>query len=448
MLTTTVLTILLLLLSLALIKLYRELTELRKKGEDQISDKQMLQSVERVLEDKERQIQNLELQLKNHYDELENKNQKITSLSTSLALALKEKQIFEEKLLTQKHEIEEMRINMTNEFKWMAQEILEEKSRKFTETNKVNIQQLLGPLAEKITEFRSQVEEAYGKEAKERFSLQSSIKELVELNSRISEEANNLSKALRGDSKIQGDWGEMILESILEKSGLRKGEGYFTQEYLKDSTNKHLFNDLGQRMRPDVIVVYPDERKVIIDSKVSLTAYLRYQEAVSAEDQAKAMADNLVSVKRHIQELSTKSYDDFNQSLDFVMMFIPNEGAYLLAMKADPSLWSYAYDRRIVLVSPTHLITALKLISDLWKREYQNRNALDIANRGGLLYDKFVTFVEHMRKIGDSLDKTQKSYDSAIRSLSDGNGNLISQAQQLKDLGVKAKKTLSVDEGV
>ncbi|MGL5773703.1 MAG: DNA recombination protein RmuC [Bacteroidales bacterium] len=363
-------------------------------------------------------------------------------------MALKEKQIFEEKLLTQKHEIEEMRINMTNEFKWMAQEILEEKSRKFTETNKVNIQQLLGPLAEKITEFRSQVEEAYGKEAKERFSLQSSIKELVELNSRISEEANNLSKALRGDSKIQGDWGEMILESILEKSGLRKGEGYFTQEYLKDSTNKHLFNDLGQRMRPDVIVVYPDERKVIIDSKVSLTAYLRYQEAVSAEDQAKAMADNLVSVKRHIQELSTKSYDDFNQSLDFVMMFIPNEGAYLLAMKADPSLWSYAYDRRIVLVSPTHLITALKLISDLWKREYQNRNALDIANRGGLLYDKFVTFVEHMRKIGDSLDKTQKSYDSAIRSLSDGNGNLISQAQQLKELGVKAKKTLSVDEGV
>lgn len=446
MLTVTILTLLLLLLSLGLFKLCRENTELRKKSETQVSDQQMLQSVERILAEKEKQIQNQELQLKNHYEELENKNQKITTLSTSLALALKEKQLFEEKLLTQKDEIEEMKLRMEKEFKWMAQEILEEKSRKFTETNRLNIEQLLNPLSEKIAEFRSQVEDAYGKEAKERFSLQSSIKELVELNSRISDEAHNLSKALRGDSKIQGDWGEMILESILEKSGLRKGEGYFTQEYLKDSTNKHLFNDLGQRMRPDVIVVYPDERKVIIDSKVSLTAYLRYQEAVSSEDQAKAMTEHLVSVKRHIQELSTKSYDDFNQSLDFVMMFIPNEGAYLLAMKADSSLWSYAYDKRIVLVSPTHLITALKLISDLWKREYQNRNALDIANRGGLLYDKFVTFVEHMRRVGDSLEKTQKSYDSAIRSLSDGNGNLISQAQQLKELGVKAKKSLAVEE--
>lgn len=446
MLITIILGLLLLLLSIALFKLYRDLNVFRVNAENHLSDKQMLSSVERILEDKERQIHNLELQLKGLYDELDNRNTKITSLSTSIALANKEKQLFEEKLQTQKNEIEEMKIRMNNEFKWIAQEILEEKTKKFTETNQLNMQQLLNPLAEKIAEFRTQVEEAYGKEAKERFSLQSSIKELVELNSRISDEANNLIKALRGDSKIQGDWGEMILESILEKSGLRKGEGYFTQEYLKDGANKHLFNDLGQRMRPDVIVVYPDERKVIIDSKVSLTAYLRYQEAVSSEDQSKAMADHLLSVKRHIQDLNSKSYDDFNQSLDFVMMFIPNEGAYILAMKADPSLWSFAYDKRIVLVSPTHLITALKLISDLWKREYQNRNALEIANRGGLLYDKFVTFVDHMRKIGDSLEKTQKSYDSAIKSLSDGNGNLISQAQQLKDLGVKAKKTLSIEE--
>ncbi|MGL5318280.1 MAG: DNA recombination protein RmuC, partial [Bacteroidales bacterium] len=339
-----------------------------------------------------------------------------------------------------------MREEMQKDFKLLAQEILEEKSNRITEVNRENIQQLLNPLSQKLVEFKQKVEDTYDRESKERFSLQSSIKELVELNNRISSEASNLTKALKGDSKIQGDWGEMILETILEKSGLRKGEGYFTQEYLKDEQNRNMVNDSGQKMRPDVIVAYPDKRKVIIDSKVSLTAYVRYQESESDEEQRKALGEHLFSVKRHVDELSAKKYDDYEQTLDFVMMFIPNDGAYMAAMKEDSSLWSYAYDRRIVLISPTNLITALKLISDLWKREYQSRNALDIADRGGKLFDKFVVFLDHMKRIGDSVDKTQKSYQEAMRSLSEGNGNLIVQARQLKELGVKAKKSLPEGE--
>jgi DNA recombination protein RmuC len=255
------------------------------------------------------------------------------------------------------------------------------------------------------------------------------------LNQTISQEAKNLTEALKGQSKTQGNWGEMILENILEKSGLVKGREYTVQESVKDIE--------GKRFQPDVIISYPDNRKVVIDSKVSLVAYERYSSSTNKEDQEKSLIEHLRSVKNHIDSLSSKNYQDLVGSLDSVMMFIPVEPAYMVVMEADSDLWNYAYSKRVLLISPTNLIAALKLIYNLWQHEFQNRNALEIANRGGLLYDKFVGFVENLKSIGESIHKAHSSYESAFSQLKEGKGNLISQAQQLKELGVKAKKSIS-----
>ncbi len=347
-----------------------------------------------------------------------------------------------QKMQTQQTEMENLRTQMNNEFKLMANTILEEKTRRFTELNKENIDRILNPLQEKLSEFKAKVEETYDKESKERFSLDSRIRELVELNQRISQEANNLTKALKGDTKTQGDWGEVILESILEKSGLARNQQYFVQETITDDMGNPVLNENGKRMRPDVMVVYPDNRRIIIDSKVSLTAYTRYVDADDADGSDKALSEHIRSVKSHIDELAAKHYQDHIESLDFVMMFIPNEPAYLVAMQKDINLWQYAYSKRVLLISPTNLIAALKLVVDLWKRENQSRNALDIAERGARLYDKFVGFVEKMNEIGKHLGNATKSYNEAFNQLKDGSGNLIGQAEKLIKLGVKAKKEL------
>ena len=271
--------------------------------------------------------------------------------------------ILNDRLSAQRNEAETMREQMNNEFRLMANSILEEKSRRFTEINQENIGRILTPLQEKLVEFKQKVEDTYDKESKERFSLDTRIRELVELNRQISQEANNLTKALKGDSKVQGDWGEMILESILEKSGLVKGREYFTQETLADEVGKAQINEDGRKMRPDIIVIYPDKRRVIIDSKVSLTAYSRYVDAESPEDATKALQEHIRSLKNHVLELAAKRYQDYVESLDFVMMFVPNEPAYLVAMQQEPTLWQFAYDHRVMLISPTNLIAALKLIA-------------------------------------------------------------------------------------
>ncbi|MFP3832216.1 DNA recombination protein RmuC [Chryseobacterium sp. SIMBA_028] len=346
-------------------------------------------------------------------------------------------------LSTQKEEITKIQEESKLQFENLANKILEEKTEKFTTLNQNNLKNILDPFQEKIADLKNRVNEAYEKENKERFSLAEKVKELAELNQQISEDAKKLTRALKGESKTQGNWGEMILESILEKSGLVKGREYFLEHELRDEDNKALFSEFsGKKMRPDAVIKYPDERNVIIDSKVSLTAFTELVDETDQDVYMMKLNQHLGSIKNHIMQLSQKAYDDYGKSLDFVMMFIPSEPAYIAAMQADPNLWNYAYDRRILLLNPSNLITSLKLIADLWKREYQNRNSLEIAERGAKLYDKFVGFVDNLEKVGRNLDLAKNVYNDAYKQLHTGNDNLVIQTQKLKSLGIKNKKDL------
>ncbi|UOU98974.1 DNA recombination protein RmuC [Chryseobacterium daecheongense] len=361
------------------------------------------------------------------------KNSELSAINESLQKSLE----------TQKEEIAKIQEEAKLQFENLANKILEEKTEKFTTLNQNNLKTILEPFQEKITDLKNRVNEAYEKENKERFSLAEKVKELAELNQQISEDAKKLTRALKGESKTQGNWGEMILESILEKSGLVKGREYFLEHELRDEDNKALFSEFsGKKMRPDAVVKYPDERNVIIDSKVSLTAFTELVDETDADIYAMKLNQHLSSIKNHIQQLSQKAYDDFGKSLDFVMMFIPSEPAYIAAMQADQNLWNYAYERRILLLNPSNLITSLKLIADLWKREYQNKNSMEIAERGAKLYDKFVGFVDNLEKVGKNLDQAKNVYNDAYKQLSTGNDNLVIQTQKLKSLGIKNKKEL------
>lgn len=349
----------------------------------------------------------------------------------------------QQSLDTQKEEIVKIQEDSKLQFENLANKILEEKTEKFTTLNQNNLKNILEPFQEKIADLKNRVNEAYEKENKERFSLAEKVKELAELNQQISEDAKKLTRALKGESKTQGNWGEMILESILEKSGLVKGREYFLEHELRDEDNKALFSEFsGKKMRPDAVVKYPDERNVIIDSKVSLTAFTELVDETDADVYAIKLSQHLGSIKNHINQLSQKAYDDYGKSLDFVMMFIPSEPAYIAAMQADQDLWNYAYERRILLLNPSNLITSLKLIADLWKREYQNRNSIEIADRGARLYDKFVGFVENLEKVGRNLDQAKNVFNDAYKQLHTGNDNLVIQTQKLKSLGIKNKKEL------
>lgn len=349
----------------------------------------------------------------------------------------------QQSLNTQKEEITKIQQESKLQFENLANKILEEKAEKFTTLNQNNLKNILEPFQEKITDLKNRVNEAYEKENKERFSLAEKVKELAELNQQISEDAKKLTRALKGESKTQGNWGEMILESILEKSGLVKGREYFLEHELRDEDNKALFSEFsGKKMRPDAVVKYPDERNVIIDSKVSLTAFTELVDETDQDVYMMKLNQHLSSIKNHIMQLSQKAYDDYGKSLDFVMMFIPSEPAYIAAMQADQNLWNYAYERRILLLNPSNLITSLKLIADLWKREYQNKNALEIAERGARLYDKFVGFVDNLEKVGRNIDLAKNVYNDAYKQLYTGNDNLVIQTQKLKSLGIKNKKDL------
>lgn len=381
--------------------------------------------------------------LNEDYKYLQNEQMENIRIKAELQAKLAAK---EDLLLSQQKELKEMREQLNKDFQILANEILEEKTARFTTSNLKNMEAILKPLNEKLSEFKSKVEETYDKESKQRFSLEERIKELVALNNQISEDANALTKALKGESKIQGNWGEMILESILEKSGLKKGIEYHVQEFIRDENGNPIRNEENQRMQPDVIIEYPGGRKVVVDSKVSLNAYVRYVEAETDEQKIKAEKDHLISIRQHIDELSSKSYQDYIDSVDFVMMFIPNEPAYILAMKLDANLWDYAYKKRILIINPTNLIASLRVVADLWKREAQSQNAEEIAERGALLYDKFAGFVETLQEVGNNIGRSQKAYDKAISQLSEGRGNLLRQAEMLKELGIKPQKELPKGE--
>ena len=378
--------------------------------------------------------------------ELKIVNHNLNERNQALATANADNKALNDKLETQKSEMEELGKKFNTEFENIANKILETKTEKFTELNKTNLKDILDPLGEHLKEFKTKVEEVYDKESKERFSLGEKVKELSLLNQMISEDAKNLTKALKGEAKTQGNWGEMILESILERSGLVKDREYFMEHELLDEDGKPLRSDSeDKKMRPDAVIKYPDNRSVIIDSKVSLNAFTRLIAAIDVEEQKRELAAHLTAIKSHIVSLSAKGYDDYDKALDFVMLFVPSEPAYIAALQSDPDLWNFAYDKRILLLSPTNLITSLKLIVDLWKREYQNRNAIDIADRGAKLYDKFVGFVENLTDVGEHLDRAKGKYDDAFKQLSTGKDNLVLQTSKLKDLGLKNKKSLPQD---
>jgi DNA recombination protein RmuC len=342
-----------------------------------------------------------------------------------------------EKLVTQKQEMEDLQKKFTTEFENIANKILEKNSEKFTATNQKNMGDVLNPLKEKIELFERKVEDTYKQGLKDQTDLRAELKKLFDLNSKISEEANNLTRALKGDVKKQGNWGEVFLERILERSGLNEG----TQGYEKQ------FNDTaedGRRIQPDIVINLPDNKHIIVDSKVSLIAYERAVNAETEVDRAKHVKDHILSLKTHCKVLSEKHYQSARHlnSPDFVLLFIPIESSFSIAIQEDQDIFSYAWDLKVVLVSPSTLLATLRTIASIWQQENQTRNAMEIARQGGALYDKFVGFITDMEKMGKSISNTQSSYNDAMNKLHTGSGNLVSRVESIKKLGAKTTKEL------
>lgn len=343
----------------------------------------------------------------------------------------------EEKFTSLKSELENVHKKYSTEFENIANKILDEKSQKFTDQNKTNLDIILNPLKEKIKDFEAKVDKAYKDESAERITLKAEIKNLVDLNKQISEDANNLANALKGENKTQGNWGELILEKVLERSGLIKDQEY----RLQFSTN----NDEGKRIQPDAVIMLPDNKHIVVDSKVSLVAYEAFVNSSIEDDKAKFIKEHILSVRTHIKSLSEKNYQsssDFNTP-DFVLLFIPIESSFSIAVQADQELFNFAWDKKIVIVSPSTLLATLRTIASVWKQERQTKNAIEIAKQSGALYDKFVGFIEDMDKIGKSIDTSKLAYEGAINKLHKGSGNLVKRAQDIEKLGAKTTKQIS-----
>jgi len=332
--------------------------------------------------------------------------------------------------------LNESKEQLTVAFKNIANEIFDDKSKKLVDNNKESLATVLNPLQDKIRQFEKRVEDTYDKESKERFSLAREIKQLQEMNIQISEDAVNLTNALKGDNKAQGNWGEMILETLLENSGLVKGREYEVQVSLKSAE--------GGKFQPDVIVHLPESRDIIIDSKVSLKAWDAYCSADDVDEKAGFLNQHVQSVRSHVKGLSGKDYQNLAgiSTLDYVFLFMPIDAAYSVAIQNDPGLSQYAFEKNIVFVSPTMLLTTLKLAQNLWRLDQQNRNAVEIADKAGALYDKFVNFVGDLEDVGVRIDSSKKSYENAHKKLRSGTGNLIRRVEDLKTLGAKTSKKL------
>ena len=338
--------------------------------------------------------------------------------------------------------LNEARQGLSDQFKNLANTIFEEKSKKFTEHNALSINQLLNPLNERMTQFSHLVQTTYEKEAKERLTLENELKRLQSLNNQLHTDAKALTDALIGTrNKSQGNWGEMILEKVLENSGLTKGREYIVQAAGIQTTE----DGSTRRLQPDVLVNLPDNKQIIIDAKMSLTAYVRYTQAQTPEDAERELSAHTSSVRQHIKSLSDKQYSDIEGliTLDFVFMFIPVEPAYLLALQQDNNLFQECFDRRIMLVGPSTLLATLRTVAHLWRNEQQNQNALQIADEGGKLYDKFVGFVTTLESVGKNIEQAQTKYTTAFKQLSEGRGNLVNRAEKLRNLGIKTSKQLN-----
>jgi len=339
-----------------------------------------------------------------------------------------------EKLVT----LQETKNELSREFKILANQIFEDKSNQFSSAHKEQFETLLKPFREQITNFSTQSREQFNVEAKDRYLLKDELLRLKEMNQQLSNDAINLTNALKGENKIQGNWGELVLERILEESGLREGIEYETQSTLKSRE--------GATFRPDVIIHMPQQREIIIDSKVSLSAYERFVSEDNELLKHKALKEHLLSISSHIKELSAKEYEKLEgvNSLDYVLLFMPIEGSFLLALQEDGEFFKRAYESNILVVSPSTLLVTLKTIEHIWRTQRQEENSKKIANEAEAMYDKLVGFVEEMLQVGNSIQKTQDSYENAMKRLSSGRGNIIKRAQNMKDLGLKPKKLLSI----
>jgi len=359
----------------------------------------------------------------------------LKELVTSESRLKQENKNLTDRLSEQRLEFEKMNERFKNEFRTLAADILKKNTVEFSEANQKQVGALLEPLKQNIEKFEKQVRDVYTKENESRSKLFGQVEELMKLNSQISEDANNLTKALKGDSQKQGAWGEFILESILEHSGLEKGIEYETQ--VSNRTDDGIF-------RPDVIVKLPDNKCIIIDSKVSLKAYESYVNADSQEDRDRFLAQHIASLRQHVKGLSSKNYQEKTNgiSLDFVLMFVPIEAGFSEALKSDRDLYNFAWDNRIVIVSPTTLLATLKTVASVWTHEKQNKNVLEIAKESGNLYDKFKLFLDDLERIRKGVETTSKAYDDAMNKLHTGKGNLIRRAEKIKALGAKASKEI------
>ena len=379
-------------------------------------------------------------ELKISFQNLQIEKQKIQAEKEEFAILLAKKENDFDNLLErnkqQKQEVNELQEKFSKEFENLANKILEEKTQKFTDQNKENLKNILSPLQDKILHFEKKVEDTHKESIDYHAALRQQILGLREMNAQMSKETINLTKALKGDSKMQGNWGELVLERVLEKSGLEKGREYEVQQSFT--------NEEGARILPDVIINLPDGKKMIVDSKVSLTAYERY---VNEEDDAQQniyLKEHVNSVKRHVEQLSDKRYQDIYhmESPDFVLLFIPIEPAFALALQEDLNLYNKAFEKNIVIVTPSTLLATLRTIDSMWTNQKQQENAIEIARQAGALYDKFEGFVSDLIKIGKKMDEAKVEYSSAMNKLTEGKGNLVTSAEKLKKMGAKAKKAL------
>jgi DNA recombination protein RmuC len=416
-------------------------TRLKHELKEKIFELEKVKAEELNQIDKERSIvqqqyNDLQIRFQEISEKLTNEQSENEALSNRIAKAEVEYKNLQEKLDTQKADLEELQKKFTTEFENIANRILKHNSQEFTQVNKKNIDEILNPLKDKIQTFEKKVEETYHKGLKDQTDLKAELKKLYELNFKISEEANNLTRALKSDTKKQGNWGEIILERVLERSGLVKGQEYETQITTR--------NEEGELIRPDVVVKLPENKHIIIDSKVSLLAYESFINEESPEMKDVFLKQHIESIKTHVKSLGEKNYQNATlfDTPDFVLLFMPMESAFSLAIQNDVELFNFAWEKKIVIVSPTTLLATLRTIASIWKHEKQTQNALEIARQGGALYDKFVGFLKDLEDLGNQISRVSKTYDEAKSKLIDGRGNIIRQVENLKKLGAKASKSI------